>query len=61
MALAGFRMLFNELLNRDPYTVPEESPLIILDSNSAVCMADNVKDIKQTKHIESIMHLVRNG
>ena len=29
--LAHFRMLIHELLNKDPYIVPEEAPLIVLD------------------------------
>ena len=29
MDLAHFRMLINELLNKDTYIVPEESPLIV--------------------------------
>ena len=41
--------------------VPEEAPLIILDSKSSMCMANNGKATKQTKHIARIMHLVRNG
>ena len=38
MALAHFRMLIHKLLNKDPYIVTEESPLIVLDSKSAICM-----------------------
>ena len=30
MALAHFRMLIHELLNKDPDIVPEEAPLIVL-------------------------------
>ena len=41
--------------------VPEESPLIVLDSKSALCMAKNGKDTKHTRHIARIMHFVRNG
>ena len=33
MALENFRMLNNEFLNKDPYVVPEQAPLIILDTN----------------------------
>ena len=33
MALAHFRMLVHELLNEDPYMVPKEDPLIVLDRN----------------------------
>ena len=36
MALAHFRMLINELLNKDPDIVPEESPLIVLDSKPSM-------------------------
>ena len=39
MALEHFSILIHELFNNDPDIVPEESPLIILDSKSAVCMA----------------------
>ena len=46
---------------RDPDMVPEEAPLIVLDSKSAMCMANNGKDTKHTRHISSRMHFVRNG
>ena len=36
MALAHFRMLIHEFLNKDPDIVPEEAPLIVLDSKSAM-------------------------
>ena len=49
MALAHFRMLIHELLNEDPDMVPNEAPLIVLDSKSAMCMAKNGKDTKHTK------------
>ena len=61
MALAHFRILIHELLNKDPDMVQEESPLIVLDSKSAMCMAKNGKDTKNTRHIERRMHFVRNG
>ena len=61
MALAHFRMLIHELLNEDPDMVPKEAPLVVLDSKSAMCMAKNGKDTKNTRHIASIIHLVRNG
>ena len=41
-------MLIHELLSKDPYIVPEETPLIILYSKYTVCMDKNGKD---TKHI----------
>ena len=60
MALAHFRMLIHELLNKYPYIVPYESPLIILDSKYDVCMAKNGKDTKHTKHISRRVNLVSN-
>ena len=32
-----------------------------MDNKSALCMADNGKDIKHTKKISRIVHFVRNG
>ena len=61
MALAHFRMLIHESLNKDPYIFPEEALLIILDRKSAICMDNNGKDINHTRHISSRVHLVRNG
>ena len=45
----------------DPYIVPEEAPLIILDSKSSVFMAKDVKDAKHTRNIDRRLHCVRNG
>ena len=61
MALSHFRMLIHEFLNKDTDIVPEEAPIIILDSKSNVCMAKNGKDTKHTRHINRKVHLVRNG
>ena len=61
MALAHFRILIHELLNKYPYIVPQEDPLIVLDSKYAMCMANNFKDVKHTRHISRRMHFVRNG
>ena len=61
IALAHVIMLLHEFLNKDPYIVPEEALLIVLASKSDICMADNDKDTKHTRHIASIMHFVRNG
>ena len=61
MALANFRMLIHELLKKDPDIFSEASPIIILNSKSAVCMAKNVKDNKHTMHIYSRVNFVRNG
>ena len=54
-------MLIHELLNNNPEIVLEETPLIVFDSKSAMCMAKNIKDTKHTRHISRRMHLVRNG
>ena len=59
--LAHFRMLNNELLKKYTYVVPEQAPLILWDSKSAICMANNGKDSKHTLDISRIMHFVRNG
>ena len=61
MALAHFRMLIREFLNKDPDIVPKEAPLIVLDSKSSMCMAKNGKYTKHTRHIARRMHFVRNG
>ena len=58
MALAHFRMLIQELLNKDPDIVPEEVPLVVLDSTSVICMANSVNDTKHTRHIARRMHFV---
>ena len=58
MALAHFRMLIRELLNKDPDIVPEEYPLIVLDSKSDMCMAKNGKDTKHTRNISRRMFLL---
>ena len=61
MSLAHFRMLIHELLNKDPDIVLEEAPLNVLDSKSAMRMANNGKDTKHTRHIARRIHFVRNG
>ena len=61
MALAHFRMLINELLKKDPDIVPEEDPLIELDSKSAMCMAKNGKNTINTRNISRRMIFLRNG
>ena len=40
--------------------VPKEAPLIVLDSKSSMCMANNGKDTKNTTHIARRMHFVSN-
>ena len=61
MALSYFRMLIHELLNKDVDIVSEETPTIILDSKSIVCMAANGKDTKHTRNIARRMNYLRNG
>ena len=61
MTLAHFRVLIHDLLNKDPDMVPEESPLIALDTKSAMCMENNGKDNKHTRHIARRMNFVMNG
>ena len=61
MALVHFRMLIHEFLNKDTEIVPEEAPLIFLDSKYAMCMAKNGKDTKHTRDIARLMQFVRNG
>ena len=61
MALSHFRMFIHELLSKDPDIVPEEAPLIVLDSKYAMCIAKNDKDAKHNRHIARRMHFVRNG
>ena len=51
----------HELLNKDTDMVTEEAPLIILYSKSTLCMSNNGKDTKNTRHIAIRLHFVRNG
>ena len=61
MDLEHFSILTHELLNKDPYIVREEAPLIIFYSKSAVYISKNGKYTKHTRHIDRIVYLVRNG
>ena len=61
MSLSQFIMLNNKLLNKDPYLVTSQAPLILLGIKSAVCMTNNGKDNKHTIHISRRMNFVRNG
>ena len=61
MDLAYFRVLIHELLNKDPDKVPEEGPLIILDSKYAVFIANNGRDTNHNRHIARRVNFVRNG
>ena len=46
---------------QDVDIVPEEAPLIVLDSKSDVYMANNGKDTKHTSHIDRRVHFVSYG
>ena len=48
-------------MNKGLDIVPEEDPLIFLNSKSAMCVAKNGKDTKHTRNIASRMYFVRNG
>ena len=48
-------------MSKDPDIFTEEAPFIVLYSKSAICMVNNGKDTKQTRHITRIMNFVRNG
>ena len=61
MTLAYLRMLIHEFFNMDPDIVPDEVPLIVLYSKSAMCMEKNGKDTKYKRHMARIIHFVRNG
>ena len=61
MALAYFRMFIHEPLDKDPDLVTEEDSLIVLDTKYAMCMSNNGKDIKHTRHIARRINFVRNG
>ena len=61
MALAHFSILNNEFLNKDPYAVPEQAPIIILDIKSSFYMPNNGKNTKHTRHISRRIYFVRNG
>ena len=61
MDLAHFRILNNEMLNKDPDMVIEQARLPILDIKSTICMTKNSKYTKQTRHIPRRMNLVRNS
>ena len=61
MSLAHFRVSIHEFLNKDPDIFPEKAPLIILDSNHAVCMANNCRDDKHIRHIIRRMNIVRKS
>ena len=60
MALENFRMLINELLNKDLDIFTEEYTLVVFDGKSAMSMAKNGKDTKHTRHIERRMYFVSN-
>ena len=60
MALAHFRMLIHELLNKDTYVVTKETPITILVIRSAICIAKSDKETNNTRHIDRRVNFVRN-
>ena len=54
-------MSIHEFLYKDPDIVPEEAPLIILDSKYAVCIAKTGKGTNHTRNIPRRVNFVRNG
>ena len=61
MDLAHFSMLNNDMVNKYPDVVTEQSPLVIFNRKSAVYMVKYGKDTKHTRNISRRMQLVRNG
>ena len=61
MDLSHFRMLNNKMMDQYLYMVTHWTPLIILDIKSDVCMSDNGKYTKHTRHIYRRMKFVRTG
>ena len=59
--LAHFKMINNELMNKDPDVVTDKAPLIILDRKSAMCMDRNGKDDKHIRQNPRRINLVKNG
>ena len=57
--IANFRILNNELLNKDTYFISTRSRLIILDSKPDVCMDKNAKNTKHNIAVSRRMHLLR--
>ena len=55
--LEHFRMINNDLKNKDPDVVPEQALIIILNKKSDVCMVKNGNGTKHTKHISIINEL----
>ena len=55
-----FQDVYSWIVEKYPDIVTEEDPLIILDSKSAVCMANNGDDTNHTSHIAIRVHFVRN-
>ena len=61
MDIAHFIMINNELMNKYPYLVPEQVPLIIMDIKSSLCMDKNGKDTKHARLFYRRINFVING
>ena len=46
-------------MNKDTYVVTDQTHLFILYIKKSVCMPNNVKNTKFTRHIYKIIHLVQ--
>ena len=56
MALAHFRILINDFLKKDPNIFSKKDPIFILDSKYYLCMSNNGKATKHTRHIARKVH-----
>ena len=54
-------MLMHDLFNKHLDIFPEEAPIVILDSKSAVCVDKNENYTKHTRQITRRVNFVRNG
>ena len=57
----NFKDVNSSIFEQNPGIVPEESPMIVLYNKSSMCVANNGKDTKHTRHIVRRIHLVRNS
>ena len=60
MDSAHYRMTNIGMMNKVPYLVPDHAHPIIMESNSALCMANNGKGKKHTRHISRIINFIIN-
>ena len=51
MDLSNSGIMNDERSNKDPDVIPEQAHLVILDIKLALCMSNNGKYTKHTRHI----------